>query len=441
MTPLEYLRSEFENVSNTLKETLRHDYGAADAEAYYEECTNRLKAVERRMAQLDERDPRIADRLASLADIANRVSLIERSHLGEFSWAFAETIRRIADKMLAERSLRGDLTPPIVHMIAEGTGYTIRNEKTPDQTRGRRIAIVAFPRQLRHHVLMHCVFGHELGHAAFHTGPAGRICSRVVLPELRRRGPLETERSLVEWIRSPMAPPTVQEKVAQADDIQVMRSQVELWSLELMCDLFGLLIFGVAFVVAHRTLLEPATHSAYDLELKSPTHPPLAVRRRTLVTAMRILGWDQPVTTEEDGEAHAAELAMLAYATADDGDPWPTMFDDEQVRNALDAMRPVFASDPTILALPPSRAVVMRLVQRLALRLPPILEEIGTDGVARQEPMTTAACLYAGWTYWFGRDRLSPDGAAPDFLKTNQLCDQALLQQRAIDLVLEARTR
>lgn len=437
MTPLEYLRSEFENVSSTLKETLRHDYGAPDAEAYYDECTNRLKAVKRRMANLKEDDPGVADQLAALASIANRVSLIERSHLGEFSWPFAETIRRIADKILAEKSLRGGLTPPIVHMIAEGTGYNIRNEKNPDATRIRRIAIVAFPRQLRHHVLMHCIFGHELGHAAFHSGTAGKICNDKVLPALQSAGPLMDEKSLEAWLRDPKAPELVRERVEQAGNLKIARSQVELWSLELMCDLFGILIFGAAFVVAHRTLLEPATHSAYDLELKSPTHPPLAVRRRTLVTAMRLLGLDQPVTTPDDGEIHNAELAMLEYAMHDvDGD-WPTMFTDAQLTTALDEMKPVFEAEPTILSTQPARGTVKRLVRRLAKRLPPILEDIGTDGVAVHEPMSTSDCLYAGWTYWFGKDELSPGGAAPDFKRTNQLCDQALLQQRAIDLVLE----
>lgn len=437
MTPLEYLRCELENVSNTLDETLRHDYGAPDAEAYYSECRDRLDAVRRRIGNFQDRDPGIADQLAALANIANRVSLIERSHLGEFSWPFAETIRRIADKILAEKSLKGDLTPPIVHMIAEGTGYNIRNEKNPDATRKRSIAIVAFPRQLRHHVLMHCIFGHELGHAAFHSSPAGEICKKRVLPALQGAGPLQDETTLEEWLRSPSAPDEVRQRVSQAGTVKVQRAQVELWSLELMCDLFGILIFGAAFVVAHRMLLEPATHSAYDLELKSPTHPPLAVRRRTLVAAMRLLGLDKPATVPEDGPAHQAELAMLNYAMEDTGDPWPTMFADVQLQAALDEMKRVFDPDPSILAMPPQRVTVTRLLGRLSKRLPPILEEIGTDGVARQDRMTTSDCLYAGWAYWFGRDMLSP-GAAPDFLRTNQLCDQALLQQRAIDLVLEA---
>ena len=102
MTPLLYLRDEFSNVSNTLNETLRHDYGAEDSDDYYTECEHRLGAVRRRMdAITDERDPRIADLIVALGNIANRVSLIERSHLGEFSWPFADVIRRIADRMLS----------------------------------------------------------------------------------------------------------------------------------------------------------------------------------------------------------------------------------------------------------------------------------------------------------------------------------------------------
>ena len=439
MTPLLYLRDEFANVSNTLDETLRHDYGAADSDDYYTECERRLEAVKRRMdAITDARDPKIADLIVALGNIANRVSLIERSHLGEFSWPFADVIRRIADRMLSERTLSRTqaIRRPIVHMIAEGTGYHVRVEKSPDPTRRQRIAIVAFPRQLRHHVLMHAIFGHELGHAAFHTGAAGRICKEKVLPALVREGPLSHQDALEAWIRSPDTPEDMRNHLHELPHARSSANQVAQWSLELMCDLFGLLIFGTAFTAAHRTLLEPATRSTSHHELRSPTHPPLAARRRTLVDAIRALELDAPVTFPEDGEVHVAEKRMLDYVMETDGTDWPAIFTEAQLRDALDAMKTVFKDDPSIMFSQPTREVTCRLVNRLSRRLPPILESIDAKGVASQEPMSAGQCLHAGWVYWFGRDLLETDGIAVDFLKTNRLCDQALLQQRAIDLRL-----
>ena len=52
--------------------------------------------------------------------------------------------------------------------------------------------------------------------------------------------------------------------------------------------------------------------------------------------------------------------------------------------------------------------------------------------------MTTRDCLYAGWTYWFGREALAAGFPPLTFLQTNRLCDHALLQQQAIDLSRKA---
>jgi hypothetical protein len=208
-----------------------------------------------------------------------------------------------------------------------------------------------------------------------------------------------------------------------------------------MCDLFGLLIFGTAFVAAHRTLLEPATRSDADHELRSPTHPPLVARRRTLVDAMKALKLDIPVTKKSDGAIHKAEQQLLSYVLETDGSDWPRIFTKEQLDDALDAMKSVFASDPSIMFTKPSRDATKRLVDRLSRRLPPILETINPLGVASQEPMPAGHCLHAGWVYLFGRDLLETGGIELDFLRTNRLCDQALLQQRAIDLRLEEDRR
>jgi hypothetical protein len=45
MTPLEYLREEFDGVKRALGETLRHDYGPARGRDYYNECGARLEKI------------------------------------------------------------------------------------------------------------------------------------------------------------------------------------------------------------------------------------------------------------------------------------------------------------------------------------------------------------------------------------------------------------
>ena len=433
MTPRLYLLEEYENVSVLLKETLRHDYGAIDGNSYYKECTSRLEGLRLMIDQIEhEEDDRIPGFLAILAGIANRVSLIERSHLGEFSWPFAATIREIANRLLVERNLKRELAPPIMHTIAEGTGYHIRTEQKPEVHASQRIAIVAFPRQLKHHVMMHAIFGHELGHAAFYTNVSGDILRNRVIPALREAGPLQTKDTLTAWLQLGNAPQIIKDRVAKGLP-KIQPVQVEQWSLELMCDLFGLLTFGPAFVAAHRTLLEPASRSPNDVDFKNSTHPPLAVRRRTLTDAMRLLGWTKP-SIVTPGPAQDAEAAMLAYLLEDDGNPWSQFFDDDRLKKALDHLGSVFDDHPDLRAMPPEAAITEELVMRLSRRLPPILESVDKDGRATQKKMKVDQCLYAGWAYWFGREALGGAHGPLTFLQTNRLCDHALLQQRAIDL-------
>lgn len=434
MTPLDYLREEFENVSTTLKETLRHDFGPSDGKAYFNECKRRLETLKRQCDKISEpTDGRIPDQLDALAGIANRVSLIERSHLGEFSWPFAEAIRSLANGLVVEKDLRGEISPHIVHMIAEGTGYHIRTERHPDRLAKRRLAIVAFPRQLKHHVLMHALFGHELGHAAFFTNVAGAKCRGQVIPELKRQGPLATTQALTEWLNAEAAPEIVKDRLKRLDGHSIRPSQLDQWALELMCDLFGLLTFGPAFVAAHRTLLEPSSRSPHDVELTNSTHPPLAVRRAMLVKAMRLLEWDKP-TIEEEGTFKEAEKAMIDYVMEPYDDEWSDIFSDEQLKSAVDKLKTVFEGNEDLEAQPPEGEVTSKLVDRLSRRLPPIFEEIDAQGQATYRDIRLDQCLYAGWVYWLGREKLEEEARALTFIQTNRLCDQALLQQRSIEL-------
>ncbi len=167
MTPLEFLKQEFENVERALRETLRHEYGPAGTAEYYAECVSRLAEINRAIQGIRADDAKtISEYLDELSLLAAWIFLIERSHLGEFSWPFADELRRMATELLSEINLKGEQLKPIIHIVAEGEGYQIVYEpQVPPVSGGRRFVIVAFPRSLKHHVLLHTLFGHEVGSA------------------------------------------------------------------------------------------------------------------------------------------------------------------------------------------------------------------------------------------------------------------------------------
>lgn len=156
MGPFTFLQEECESVRAALRETLRHDYGPERSREYFEECEARLAFIQEAIDQDSEMDAaKIADNMRALSRIAVRIALIERSHLGEFSWPFTDVIRDFAAQLFTEEELFDE--GPIVHVIAEGTGYQVVDDPA-SRTGTRRILIVAFPRQLKHHVLIHAIF-------------------------------------------------------------------------------------------------------------------------------------------------------------------------------------------------------------------------------------------------------------------------------------------
>src|SRR6185437_7965803 len=118
---LEFLNVEFENVSLALRETLRHDYGPRLSESYYQECQRRLADIKAKIGAVSSTDAgAIRDLLLQLIRVGSFVALIERSRLGEFSWPFADELRRIAIALFSEKDLKGDLLEPIIHIISDG---------------------------------------------------------------------------------------------------------------------------------------------------------------------------------------------------------------------------------------------------------------------------------------------------------------------------------
>jgi hypothetical protein len=447
VSPLEFLKVEFENVGLALRETLRHDYVPRQSEDYYRECEARLTGIGQGISSLKATDADdIAGYLAQLANLTTFVSLIERSKLGEFSWPFAEELRRIAKLLLAEKDLKGDTVDPIIDVISEGQGYRIVYEpQVAGANSKRRFLVIAFPRSLKHQVLLHALFGHEVGHTALHTAIAGSYLQGEVLSALIATSPLKDVAAMNTWVASADADQSVKDELAlfsakAGRNFSFTQESRNSWLIELICDLFGLLLFGPAFLAAHHTYLQALHPKPYGINTHQATHPPFAIRHKMLVQIMRQAGWDQPITVAADGTVHQAELAFMSAVLADPYSQWAQLFSNAEIAQAIAGIRKIFQPHGQISFHPLQAQKLKELVERLGRGLPPILASIDPNGKPQLESVHIAQTLQAGWIYWIGRDHFKDTEAfVPlDFLNTNKLCDQALLQQRAINLVLSA---
>lgn len=444
MGPLEFLHEEFENVKRALKETLRHDYIPERSKEYYDECKDRLAEIRKAISVVAPADlQKIAGIADELSHLANWISLIERSHLGEFSWPFAEQLDRLARLLLAEQNMKGETLEPIVHVVAEGLGYRIIYEpQVPASSGRRRFVVVAFPRSLKHHVLLHAIFGHELAHTALHTGAAGGVLHGAVIPALTSVGPMSTGVAINAWLADTAAPQEVRDALANYAATYGAAYGLhdyyrEQWLKELICDLFGLLLFGPAFLAAHRALLRPTHPDPYEVDLSEPTHPPYAVRHKMLVRAMQLLGWDTAVTVGGLTPFLNAEQELLNYVLQDPYVSWAMIFTDAQLTNAMAAVQGLFKAHSGIGFERPDVPTLQKLVQRIVDGVPPVLVDIDGWGTPYLHLIDISQILYAGWIFWLGQKYL-PHYVPENFLDTNKLCDLALLQQRAINIAIPA---
>ena len=114
MSPLEFLHEELANVRRALDETLRYDYGPEQGREFYTECAERLAEIEKGLSSTRPSDLQtIRTRLNELQELSAWILLIERSHLGEFSWPFSDELKRIANRtFVRNRSERGPDSAP-----------------------------------------------------------------------------------------------------------------------------------------------------------------------------------------------------------------------------------------------------------------------------------------------------------------------------------------
>lgn len=432
MTPLDLLREEWTNVKRALDETLRYDYGPEQGREYYTECDSRLREIETAISSISANDLQtIRARSDELLQLSSWILLIERSHLGEFSWPFSDEVKEIANQLLSERNLKGDLVKPLIHVVAEGEGYQIIYEpQTATASSQRPFVVVAFQRSLKYHALFHAIFGHELCHTALQTPTAGGVLAKEVVGSFISSGPMVSSVTFNGWLNRAdgqlLLADALKKYSMLPGNIRLSDDDRLSWLVELTCDLFGLVLFGPAFLAAHLTLLRHIRPDPYEFHLPGTTHPPYSVRHKMLRKAMELLGWHKPITRME------AELEFLNFLLDDPYAQWAMLFNDNQLKQAIAGIQNVIDPVKHLAYSPVGAEALAALVSCLEDQRPPIVAGLSADGRPEVTMVSIAQTLYAGWAYWIGKGKL-PSARPLDFFETNRLCDLALLQQRAIN--------
>jgi hypothetical protein len=251
-------------------------------------------------------------------------------------------------------------------------------------------------------------------------------------------GPLSNEASMNAWLTSVQGTQILAKSLTRYQirpgPPLVGDEDRESWLTELGCDLFGLILFGPAFLAAHRTLLGQLYPDPYEIYFPGPTHPPYAVRHKMLRRVMELLGWNTPITNDE------SERELLRFLLDDQYESWALVFDDAQLQRAIAGVKAVIRPLGSLAYAPVTPEVLRALVLRLENQLPPIVAELDQDGKPLLTKVAISQTLYAGWAYWIGRAKFLGSNALT-FFETNRLCDLALLQQRAINDAIDAGIR
>jgi hypothetical protein len=439
MIPKEFLLHECENVRTTLKDVLRHDYAAGSSRDFYNEFSRRIDSLESLIQPADSTDVSALGMFAvELSRLSSLVHHMERSHAGEFPWPFTEYLQDLATPLCTEHLAENE-GEPIIRVYAEGGLFSYQINLEDDLSvldLGRRIFTIVFPRTLKHHVLLHAIFGHEIGHAAWTIPQHQADLRNRVLGPLKGSGRLTSTSQATAWLQDAKAPAPVIDLRNQYDPSysQIDNNKYELWFQEFMCDLMGLVTFGGSFLAAHQTLLLALDPTGYQW---GPSHPPYACRKAMLWHACRHLKWDEFPATVKDPKLRADIDAFVnSYAGATAAGSWEDVFTPQQVGAAVDALLSILNAAGTSCFVMPDEATLLPLVQMLDGQIPPCGSDLSGAETPENRSVDFRHILMAGWLVAERANRGA--GPQPGFLQLNKLCEMGLLQQRAIDLYRSA---
>lgn len=416
--PKDFLAQECENIERLLYEALRFEYGAGESEEFYAECRYRLTALQA-LVDLATTNSDIASVSTEVSALSALLTRIERSHLGEFPWAFGNALKNLATLVCKASAAESPGHDPLFFLSADGGLFAYRIHPEQSDTAGfrKRIFNIVFPRSFKTHVLLHSILAHEVGHAAWSVPSFYKRLRKEMLPDLIQDSALVDVESFRQWF--------IENPEAGDEFMEVVRKN---WEEELFCDLFGLVLFGPSFLAAHYCLL-----SAIDPTGLTPgqNHPPCLHRYAAVRTAYRHLGWHQPIPDLSPSAAEAFRAFNAVYVDPDaPGDGVPNLLHEDGVRKATTKLKQLLDEAGVTFTLP-SASLVDDLRKCILNATPPIGPTIAGDGQVTSTIVDSRHILFAGWLAFYSGER---NRSTITFYNVNRLCNHAIVQQEAIGL-------
>ncbi|MCG7974904.1 MAG: hypothetical protein JAZ16_07600 [Candidatus Thiodiazotropha taylori] len=418
--PKRFLQEECENVEQSLKEALRHQYGGNKSADFFEETSYRLSIIANQINKASDGDVKnLSEFSHQILGLSELIARIERSHLGEFSWPFTDEIMEIAEATCCGVDGNDkDFGPPIFAISAEGgLVYKIhREQEVIDLNCRRRIFNVVFPRTLKHHVLLHPILGHEIGHAASSVPSMDYELAEKVISEFESNN-LEDTNSLQQWldIRS--------QETGDGTELIDIDETLFAWNEELLCDLFGLLVIGPSFLPAIKSLLSSIDPT--DISL-GEEHPPNLSRYDLLYKAVDYLGWK---STSESSNNKEVISSFWGATTNDDVNipKWAELVPREKVEIAVKNLQTILTPLGDSLYNRESVGNLDELINKIRAKIPPVIANLDEEGNPKLEETDFRSILYAGWIVWNEVSQTPKQHNGMTFLEVNKLCDRGIL--------------
>jgi hypothetical protein len=429
MVAQEFLRQECRNLRALLEKTLRYEYGPVGSKDFYDECVTRLDFLEQEIGASTDLLS-LGQNTWLLNDLAQLICRLERSSISEYSWPFVHELKKIATAICTEDTLAGTDIPNKIYVLADGglDSYRIHPEqRRPSYTHSRLLTIV-FPKSLKQFVLLHAILGHELGHAIWRCSKHQKELKEHVEKHLKE-GHFATPGDTAAHLFSSAVPQEVKDIIGHYNvDQPGMFQQFADWNAwceEVLCDLIGLVIFGPSFIASECEMLYTL---GYGGTAFGPKHPVPAWRLNYMLAGARILGYDtKPAASHTLAPIH--DKFWLYMESFRKSDSWYNVFTDDQLRRALTGLKTLLGRYAPSEYSMPSEHRLEQLVQMLTRRIPPVGFSITPAGKLQCESVDFRHILLAGWMVKASHPEIP-------VLILNQLCEHAIMQQRAIDISL-----
>ena len=414
--PTDFLLQECKNVRSLLRNTLRYTYSSESSVDIYRECLARLDLIEDGFRVLKEDDTDVLQELwVQLSHLSVLIGRVERSHIEEFSWPFARSLKELATNVCSSVDSGG---PPLFLFSADDQllSYEVETEQSAPGLLQRPLFSINFPRSLKPFVLLHAILGHEIGHAAFAIPKLAAQLRREVIDVLIADSPLSDINEFEQWVYNTKSPLSI--------EFMPEKAHVS-WPEELYCDLFGMVMMGPSYIGANCSLLLP-----FDMRAVSNSHPPGLTRYWMMNLGAQRLGWRAALNgspkIRQSSNSYFDALSKAASKVPKKFQLLQSVQVGTAVSRLLEILEPL---GQTLFSMPP-QAEVARMVERLLAARPPVESTISKTLDISNQRVDLRSILLAGWLAWHsaGRSR-----EKLDFMNLNMLCERAVLLQCAVD--------